>query len=639
MPVYEINTDQGTFEIDSDREPTQAEALAAIENISPSSAPPTPALPAIPRFATDRFTPVQQAAISTLGPVGPLAAQLTGRPVTQIEAAAEGALERIGGLPGSLLGLVSMPGTPLGTLRQLLPGSVESGLQRGIQAVTDAPITLENALGVGPSVERATFREPTAGALGEIGGEFFPPAAAIERIPQVATRAVSEGLQAITPSVVSRMTARGLSTPTIEKATGLLRGVEEGKLGEILEQAPPRIIEASGGKVLKTAKDTVAAARKAETIAIDEAKDFLKSAEESGFAMKGDFMLARGESEVLKVYESLADQPEALQAILSKPVFQQLSGEISPVKGQRVLRELNTEYDRLVDKLSPEAVAYRTIRNELADQLDDIVKLSSGKNIQPYRDYGNIREFRAGIESRLEEARQIAGREAVPVAPEGGLSAATTVRGQILGSAMRRVGRLARPLIKQGIEFIDDATSAVIKDSPKKLAREDLPEESISILRQQYLKSPPSLPVEVPPIPASVPNLEDQISAIVQTLPRNMRGANERSIAEAILRAEQAPVPVSTVPTTVSTAPVAGTPFQTPVTTAVAGPPPTAPAPTTLDQAIAEAAFPTKPSQGNARVIPFMELRQLYQQMLDLANQGRTVEAAILQEFIKNQMK
>lgn len=249
-------------------------------------------------------------------------------------------------------------------------------------------------------------------------------------------------------------------------------------------------------------------------------------------------MHSRARGEIIRTYESLVEQPQVIDDILSKPVFQQLSGEVSATQGQKFLRELNTEYDRLVDKRSPEAVAYRAIRDELASQLDDIVKLTSGKNIQPYRDFGNIREFRSGVENRLEAARQSAGRQAVPTSPRAELGVSTTLGGQVGTAVARRAARLARPLIKQGIEFVDEAVEAVFKGAPKKLKREDLPEETIADLRRNYLRRPPTPEVVPPPLPAQVPTLEQKIQQTIQSLPREMRGRNERAIAEAILRAQ-----------------------------------------------------------------------------------------------------
>lgn len=569
MPQVEITSGKTgqKYTLDFANDPTQTDVDEALIQIEP---PTTPAARAAPspttgQFAADRFTPTQLAAI-TLGGGSPItsliASQLRGRPVTQTEAAAEAGLEEIARLPGSVgqalatgltpppLRLASIIGESLGIVPR---GTLQTGVEKLFEPATQAPEIIEEALGVPRVSERAIFREPYAAPVGEIGVQLLPPAAAIPQAERALARgaqAVGEAVTATVPRFVARPFERGLTTPVIEKATGLIPDVSAEKLTEVLTQARPRIIEASGGKLPKTGKELIEAAKKAETVSLNEAKDFLKQAEDGGFVMKGDFMRERGRAEVLKIYDSLADQPEVLDEILSRPVFQKLTGEVSPTQGQKSLRELNTEYERFLDKRSPEAVAYRAIRDELADQLDDVVKLSSGKNIQPYRDFGNIREFRSGVENRLEAARQAAGREAVPVtsALQPGVSAA--FGGRLGAAAARRVARLTRPLIKQGLEFVDEAVESVVKASPKKLRREDLSEDAIAELRQNYLRkapvigeTPPPLPPTAPIVPAApvVPTLEELIQETIQSLPREMRGRNERAIAEAILRQTQAP--------------------------------------------------------------------------------------------------
>lgn len=564
--LIDPNTNE-TVRIEAEREPTQVEALDFFNSERAG------------QFrGEERFTPVQQAALTVGGgPLGGLAAlAFRGRPVTQTEAAAEGALEELARLPGQTaqglltappplrlaslvaqsLGLGARPAPQEPSLTARLTGlEPEQGLlERFSQEITapvlQAPERIEEALGVERGPERAIFREPEAAAAGEFLTQAGPAIAGAAPILGRATQAVGRGLAAVTPRFVAKPFQRGLTTPVIEKATGLIPDVSAEKLPEVLTQASPRIIEAAGGKLAKTGKEFIEAAKKAETVSINEAKDFLKQAEEGGFVMKGDFMQQRGRAEVLKVYDSLTDQPEVLDEILSRPVFQKLTGEVSPTQGQKSLRELNTEYERFLDKRSPEAIAYRAIRDELADQLDDIVKLSSGKNIQPYRDFGNIREFRSGVENRLEAARQAAGREAVPVTSQLQPGVSTAFGGRLGAAAARRVARMSRTLIKQGQEFVDDAVESVLKASPKKLRRVDLSEDAIAELRQNYLRkapvigeTPPPLPPTAPIVPAApvVPTLEELIQETIQSLPREMRGRNERAIAEAILRQSQAP--------------------------------------------------------------------------------------------------
>lgn len=112
----------------------------------------------------------------------------------------------------------------------------------------------------------------------------------------------------------------------------------------------------------------------------------------------------------------------------------------------------------------------------------------------------------------------------------------------------------------------------------------------------------------------------------------------------------QTPVPVAVTPT-VSAAPVAGTPFSTPITSAVAGPVPTTPIPppvptvNTVEQAIAEAAFPTRPLAGQAgsfnRVntgnLSTMDIDALIEQFNAYRDAGMTTQAEVIAAILRSQ--
>lgn len=338
---------------------------------------------------------------------------------------------------------------------------------------------------------------------------------------------------------VSRMTARGFTTPTVEKASGLLGVTESEGLLDILSVAPPRIREAIGKSPLpRTAKATVQAAEKAERNVIDKTISTLRQAQDEGLVMKGDTMLAEGRAAVSNDFPLMLRTPEGLSEIdnvLTR--FNALKGEIPPVQGQTFLRQLNNDYDRLIDKSSPEASVYRAVRNSLSNQLDDIYKATSKLDESPYRDWGKIRQFKLGVQNRIRQAESAAGEAAVPVSAEsGGIGIPRTTGGALARSITGRLARGTRILRKQGIEFVDEASEAVIKDSPRRQKIANIPEEQVTFLREQYSTAPPVISTVAPEVA-----LEAQIQAAINSLPREMRGAQERSIAEAIVRSGQAP--------------------------------------------------------------------------------------------------
>lgn len=453
----------------------------------------------------------------------------------QTGAAAEEALSTItAGLSDALARNAGVPTVGIESARTLAP---EAAFLGGTSAValpagqlSRAPQTIRGITGAGARIGSLFGGAGgLASAVPEAGGEINP----LEASVKTALGAVGGGLLgAVGGGILGRVGVRGITTPIVEKATGLLRGVEEGKVTEVLTKGIPRIAEASGKKTL-VGQEAIQAGRKAQTAAINETKDYLKAAEEGGYAMQGNRLLDSGREAILRRYESLNDTPEAVETILAP--FAHLQGQISPVRGQRFLMELNTKYDDLVNKSSPEAVAYRAVRGALADQLDDIVKLSSGKDIQPYRDHGLIGEFISGISSRLEEARQGAGASAVPTSAESSLTGARSLGGQILGSIARGARRVARPLAKQGKEFVDEAVEDVVKASPKKVSRKDLPQPSVDFLRSAYLrKAETPSTTQIP-----VQSIEDVVQARIQQMGPSFRNnPNAASIALRALQAE-----------------------------------------------------------------------------------------------------
>lgn len=313
------------------------------------------------------------------------------------------------------------------------------------------------------------------------------------------------------PGTMRTMAGRGFTIPTIEKATGLLGVTEEQGLLEILGTAPPRILEAQGKAAIpKTAKSAIQAATRTEEVLLDKALTNLKKVQGEGLTMNGDRMIEMGRAQIIKDFPLNVRSAEGLQEVdqvLSK--FKNLQGDIPPVEGQTFLRQLNNDYDRLIDKNSPEASAYRAIRGNLSDQLDDLNKIASGLDEAPYRDWGKVRQFKVGVQNKIIQAQTSAGAEAVPTQAQGpGSIPVSGTRGALVGAALRRGARMTRPLIKQPIEFVDEATEAVFKDSPKRVDKPKLGQDRINSLREQYTKRPPMItetPINVPPVrvPAS----------------------------------------------------------------------------------------------------------------------------------------
>lgn len=322
-------------------------------------------------------------------------------------------------------------------------------------------------------------------------------------------------------SPVSRAVSRGLTTPVIERATGLIGVGESEGLVDILQASTPRILESTPLNAIKNSKDLVKASNTAQTAALSEAKQYLGQAGESGLVMDGNIAIQNTRTSLLDNYPSLADSPEEANRILNS--FEYLNKPLKPIDGQKRLRELNLRYEALENKKTPEAFAYKAIRSELSNQLDEIVKATSGKDISPYRDWGQIEEFKTGVQESIIRAETSAGRTAVPTSPDApsGLPLGTGGRA-IGGSVARALTRAARPLIKQPLEFVDEAAKAVIKGSPKAVKRVNLSADEVAKLKAKYVSKPPVL--------------EELIRKKIQSYPPNIR--NDPTLSRIIAEQE-----------------------------------------------------------------------------------------------------
>lgn len=176
MPIYEIETDQGIFEIDADREPTQEEALAAISGQSVQA-------PVTPRSA---FTPEQGVFKGdTLLKEGVEAIPLVG----SIDQFSEGMRsgkqlfgDTLGGkLTGAILGGARAAGTVLNPISVLLNAVPKTAQSIGSASGGDIDAALRSLTGSAPIQSAATFGsletgvpalDITANTLGGISNEI-----------------------------------------------------------------------------------------------------------------------------------------------------------------------------------------------------------------------------------------------------------------------------------------------------------------------------------------------------------------------------------------------------------------------------------------------------------------------------------
>lgn len=461
-----------------------------------------------------------------------------------------------------------------GQLTGGLPGAITAALRSRTPTPEEASRAFERQVATQAAQEVAAepiapevFGEaniPLAQAIPVVAGAV-PVIGEIPALTRAAGGAITGTFEAIA-APIQRAVSRGFRTPTIEKATGLVGVTESEGLRDLLSVATPRIIQKSG-KTPRNAKEAIQAANQAEKGLIDEAQGFLKVAEDQGLAMKGDEAVGNAMTALRERHPSIT--ADEIENIVSEYEF--LGGDINPTQGQKFLVEQNDKLTAFRQKegisaraarANPEITARLAVADTLSDQLDDLVKVASGKNVSPYRDWGQVREFKSGVQDSVKRAERALGRDALPAGGEGEAVVPLTR----FGAAGRVLRKVSRPIRKQATEFVDDAVNSVFKESKKTFAEPQLPANTISSIQRNYVRGvPPALPRSATPptVPsvaapavaqAAVPTFEEQIQAIIRTYPASLRRDPRlaRIAAEAELGEAAAPAMVqAVVPATV----------------------------------------------------------------------------------------
>lgn len=487
MPTYRIETDQGTFDIDADREPTQEEALKAI---SGSGEPAASVAAPISEFDQFRQSFIDQEKRSS----SDQALEAIIAPFKGIA----GMVSDVAGIPAAL-GEVSAAESPAMVASQsIAEGARRTGLDTLNLAQKVAEEIVKNAItsksptpagilsgGIQRLIEGFKSRTPSEQ---EIEGAFFEqenqrnqlaPEQRFERgeisenLAQGARAAIpllnapgasaslaksgARGAARMAGEVAETVGKRGFTKPPllqeINKVTGLT------SLDDSIQKAAiwKSSFEEAGIPKNLGAVEAFEAIPKAQNFAIKETVDGLKLADQGGVLFNGDSALQLGRQSVLDTFPSVAEafaqNPAVLDDVMKNLDF--IKGDLRPLEGQAKLKELNLKYKSLVDKNTPEAFAYRAVRDSLSEQLDSIWRNSTGVNKSPYRRWGILQDIADGLETKIRSAENL---QAAPT-KEG---AAMTVTE--LGAKAAR--KIARPLIPLRTEALDTAVRRIMKESP-----------------------------------------------------------------------------------------------------------------------------------------------------------------------------
>lgn len=384
-------------------------------------------------------------------------------------------------------------------------------------------------------------------------------------LPEVATgvgtgAAVGAGLGSViggalaVPAAAKVMASRGVLKAPLEDVVTKTLGItaQEGSM-DLVPVVKSRILEATG-KAPTTASEAIAAAAKTEDFLINKTVDALKLADQQGLQMSKAQMLQNAENAIRKAQPTI---PQAEVDAALKPFRDRLPDTITPSQGQKLLVEQNNFLDSVFGdtgvparktKGNASVTARLGIADSLSNQLDDLYKAASGLDESPYRDWGQIRDAKQGLNDQI-----IAAQRSQAGATPGGRGIPVTKT----GAAHKILKKAARPFVAREIEFIDDGVKRIFRDAP---STPDIQPINPTIQQGLILKYTPVAPLApvAPAAPAAIPpatlqaiisqslaktggapvsaNLEAAIAAKIKTYPRKLR--DDKALARIAAKTE-----------------------------------------------------------------------------------------------------
>lgn len=557
MPVYEIETDQGVFEIDADREPTQQEALAAIGGPPPSprASPASQQEAFEQQFIAERTQDPLQQALSAL--VAPSKAGI-GLAKGIGELALKG-IQGVGSIYGKAAGqqslsdlLKSYYGDVTQTVGEIGPRAAyelaQAGVQ-GFQSPETAARTLRSIGAVANPLQEAlrSLVSPQAAPTQSEASQAFEEELFNQALQQQGERGIAEFAQqqaglvpagtaqidvaratplllgaealpgaisrtaaAITPTLQRVITAapRAVArvTPTAETAAMSALNLAKEEVQSILPSAVPNITKAAG-KALPNAEEIIQAAPVARKSLFDEAIGGLTKSKEQGLVAKGNSMVDDAIDAIQSDSRYMLDKPDEAAALMSK--YEKYRRDLDPLEAQKLLEDTNSGLSSHWDKSSKgqkldltdaELRAERAVAANLSRQVDDLYQIGSKTFNDPYRQIGKIIELEKNLKLTKAGAEKAFAERVSPSRRTGG----TIPLGK--GEVARKAGRGVTSVFRNTeLELLDKNLKGAFKGAPKPLASIPVPDESIPGLSRNYLpgETPPPLPVVEAPVAPS----------------------------------------------------------------------------------------------------------------------------------------
>lgn len=511
------------------------------------------ALTAAPRAGLGLAKGLSEIALKGVQGVGSLYGEAAGQPtladtIKNFNAnAAQTALEilpRIGYElgQGAVAGFQS-PETATSTLRQL--GAISNPIAAAIQAAVSpqaAPtesqaqqafqeslvneaLAKQGEQGIFETAQRALGGEPIGTANIDVA-RAVPVVAPLAGVAPTAVRALAAPIQrAITrtlPATVEQSAIAALDI-TAEEAARHIPVVNQ----RILEIAPKAAAP-------KTAAEALNLAKTAEASLYQDALVADKLATKQGLAPRSDLIMANVEDTLNKIPSLLPEERAALLAD-ARARYTDVS---TTAKGRALQQRLNKEFEAqyandTFDRAAPANEVKLAVRNSIAEQMDEINKAVTGLDASPYSDIGSLIEFKGNLNKTLQNIQRAEARQKTGIG-SGKSASVPTTKVQAIYQGKKS---LLSPFQKTQLEKLDSNVSKIFKQGERAGEAAALDAEVQQGLVSKYSQQAP------PPLPkaAAAPSLEAQIQATIKSLPKEMRGRNERAIAEAILRSQASP--------------------------------------------------------------------------------------------------
>lgn len=513
------------------------------------------ALTAAPRAGLNMAKGLGEIALKGVQGVGSLYGEAAGQPtladtIKNFNAnAAQTALEILPRMAfelgqGGVAGFQS-PETATSTLRQL--GAISNPIASAIQAAAfpqAAPTQARAQQAFQESlVNEALAKQGEQGVLetaqraaggGPIGTANIDVARAAPILAPLAgaTPALVRGGAAAIEGAVAPIIRRSLPA-TVEQSAMAALDVTAEEAARHIPIVNQRILEIAK-TAPKTASEALKAANTAEASLYQDALVADRAATKQGLAPRADLIMVNVEETLNNIPSLLPEERTALLA----DARARYSDVSTTAKGRALQQRLNKEFEAqyandTFDRAAPANEVKLAVRNSIAEQMDEINKAVTGLDASPYSDIGSLIEFKGNLNKTLQNIQRAEARQKTGI----GTSKSTSVPTTKVQAIYQTKKSLLSPFQRTQLEALDSNVSKIFKQGERAGEAAALDVEVQQGLVSKYSQQAP------PPLPkaAAVPSLEAQIQATIKSLPKEMRGRNERAIAEAILRSQASP--------------------------------------------------------------------------------------------------